>query len=72
MERTSEIIATDLSNIPTLDTIQDKYDSLIVSEAKKTINILGKKTKRPYFSLGFQWTREQAQDANFDLRSSVF
>ena len=46
MERTSEIIATDLSNIPTLDTIQDKYDSLIVSEAKKTINVLGKKTKR--------------------------
>lgn len=46
MERTAEIIATDISTIPTLDTIKDKYDSLIVSEAKKTINILGKKTKR--------------------------
>lgn len=46
MERTAEIIATDISTIPTLDTIQDKYDSLIVSEAKKTINFLGKKTKR--------------------------
>lgn len=46
MERTAEIIATDISTIPTLDTIKDKYDSLIVSEAKKTINVLGKKTKR--------------------------
>lgn len=46
MERTAEIIATDISTIPTLDTIQDKYDSLIESEAKKTINFLGKKTKR--------------------------
>lgn len=46
MERTAKIIATDISTIPTLDTIQDKYDSLIVSEAKKTINFLGKKTKR--------------------------
>lgn len=46
MERTAEIIDKDLSDIPTLDKIQEKYDSLITSEAKKTINILGKKTKR--------------------------
>ena len=46
MERNSEITALDMSKIPTLDKIQDKYDSLITSEAKKTINILRKKTKR--------------------------
>lgn len=46
MERNPEVEVGNVSNIPSLKQIQEQYDVLRTEGANKTINLLGKKTKR--------------------------
>ena len=46
MERLPGVEGGNVSNIPSLDQIREKYNALSEAGAKKTINFLGKKTKR--------------------------
>ena len=54
MERHSEVEIGNVSNITKLNQIQEKYNALSVEGANKTINLLGKKTKRQTYKSEIQ------------------